>query len=312
MIDGPNEYCYVNQNPWTNFDPEGLSKSWKWGGWFDYTGVGTLIHADVDIGCLLSEGAEQFGEDLRSIPDSFAKANALSQNSYDSDNGGGYVNDQVSSNQNVQSSLAPLARLATSVPGTSLTGPVAASTPVEEVAEATILNAVAKDSSAATPGAVEANTTASESIVQTEEQPGFHQQDEQQQEQGDVSKRLQYMGRTPGKNSSTGKAVQAQMQAEGKLRVNASGQTEILNSEGKWVLSTSTDMSHLTDAVSAWNNYLFLTGPKSPEVRSFMKDPKNYELDSSSINRSKGASLDQTYRPPATAPTAPTPEPQGP
>jgi hypothetical protein len=24
MIDGPNLYCYVNQNPWTKFDPEGL------------------------------------------------------------------------------------------------------------------------------------------------------------------------------------------------------------------------------------------------------------------------------------------------
>jgi RHS repeat-associated protein len=25
MIDGPNEYCYVRQNPWTSFDPEGLT-----------------------------------------------------------------------------------------------------------------------------------------------------------------------------------------------------------------------------------------------------------------------------------------------
>ncbi len=24
MIDGPNEYCYVRQNPWTSFDPDGL------------------------------------------------------------------------------------------------------------------------------------------------------------------------------------------------------------------------------------------------------------------------------------------------
>ncbi len=26
MIDGPNEYCYVRQNPWTAFDPEGLAR----------------------------------------------------------------------------------------------------------------------------------------------------------------------------------------------------------------------------------------------------------------------------------------------
>jgi len=33
-------------------------------------------------------------------------------------------------------------------------------------------------------------------------------------------------------------------------------------------------------------------------VRQFMTDPNNYELDSSSINRSSGASLGETYRNP--------------
>jgi len=34
LIDGPNVYCYVRQNPWTMWDPEGLeSYSWYKGGW---------------------------------------------------------------------------------------------------------------------------------------------------------------------------------------------------------------------------------------------------------------------------------------
>ena len=59
-------------------------------------------------------------------------------------------------------------------------------------------------------------------------------------------------------------------------------------------------MSHLKDAVKAWNEGLYKAGPKSPEVRQFMKDPSNYELDSASINRSKGAKFNETYRDPET------------
>jgi hypothetical protein len=54
-------------------------------------------------------------------------------------------------------------------------------------------------------------------------------------------------------------------------------------------------MSHTTDAVTAWNEGLYETGPKSQAVRDFMLDPNNYELDSSSINRSQGAQLNETY-----------------
>ena len=30
FVDGPNLYAYVRQNPWTKFDPHGLSESWPW------------------------------------------------------------------------------------------------------------------------------------------------------------------------------------------------------------------------------------------------------------------------------------------
>lgn len=114
-----------------------------------------------------------------------------------------------------------------------------------------------------------------------------------------MSKRRDYMGATPGKYSSVGQQVLARMFEEGKLRL-ANGVVEVLNSEGKWVDIESTDMSHVVDAVKAWNESLYKTGAKSPEVRQFMTDPNNYELDSSSINRSKGGSLQETYRPPGT------------
>lgn len=73
---------------------------------------------------------------------------------------------------------------------------------------------------------------------------------------------------------------------------------EILNSVNQWVEIDTTDMSHRKDAVKAWNEGLYKTGPKSSEVRQFMTDPRNYELDSNAINRSKGAKLGEVYRPP--------------
>jgi hypothetical protein len=87
------------------------------------------------------------------------------------------------------------------------------------------------------------------------------------------------------------------MMAEGKIRVNES-RTEVLNSDGKWVDINTTDMSHLKDAVKAWNDELKYSGAKSPEVRQWMLDSKNYELDSSSNNRSDGAKLKERYDPP--------------
>jgi len=110
-----------------------------------------------------------------------------------------------------------------------------------------------------------------------------------------MSKRLDYMGRTPGKGSATGRQVLQRMFDQGTAKVDTSGNVTILNSDGQWVPINTTDMSHTTDAVTAWNEGLYETGPKSQAVRDFMLDPNNYELDSSSINRSQGAQLNETY-----------------
>ena len=113
------------------------------------------------------------------------------------------------------------------------------------------------------------------------------------------SKREQYMGSTPGKGSATGKAVIGRMTEEGKIKNDDTGSTVVKNSNDQWVPISSTDMSHIKDAVKAWNEGLKDTGAKSPEVRQFMRDPNNYELDSSSINRSKGGSMNERYSDPA-------------
>jgi hypothetical protein len=107
------------------------------------------------------------------------------------------------------------------------------------------------------------------------------------------------MGRTPGKNSRTGRAVQDRMRAAGTLRENdITGETEFRASDGSWYPLDEADMSHKLDAVKWWNDTGRQYGAKSPEVRQWMLDPNNYTLDHYSINRSAGAQLPDTYLPP--------------
>jgi len=58
-------------------------------------------------------------------------------------------------------------------------------------------------------------------------------------------------------------------------------------------------MGHTKDCVTEWNKRLRKTGAKSPQVRAFMLDSGNYELQPYWENRSAGASLGQEYLPPA-------------
>jgi hypothetical protein len=109
------------------------------------------------------------------------------------------------------------------------------------------------------------------------------------------------LGRTPSKASRTGREVIQRMTAEGKIRTS-DGRTEVLF-EGNWYLIEQTDMGHTVDAVRWWNSTGKYFGPKDPRVRAFMLDPDNYELQPSSINRSRGAIMGnsgQTYEPPVT------------
>lgn len=114
-----------------------------------------------------------------------------------------------------------------------------------------------------------------------------------------ASLREQYLGRTPGKGSRTGKEVIERMKAEGTVREGPAG-LEFKASDGKWYDISQADMAHKTDAVSWWNEVGREYGAKSPEVRNWMLDSDNYYLEHYSINRSQGAILGQTqqYLPP--------------
>ena len=89
------------------------------------------------------------------------------------------------------------------------------------------------------------------------------------------------------------------MRSEGKLRDRPDGGKEVYH-EGtdSWHPLEDCDMGHKEDAVKYWNETGYKKGAKSKEVRDWMKDPDNYELEPSSINRSRGAKLKDRYRPP--------------
>ncbi|MGH0796964.1 hypothetical protein ACQVTT_22700 [Bacillus mycoides] len=112
--------------------------------------------------------------------------------------------------------------------------------------------------------------------------------------------RKQYVGRTPGKRSQTGREVIERMKNENppRIRTTRRGITEFKASDGEWYELSQADMAHRTDAVSWWNSVGRHYGAKSKEVRKWMLDSDNYELDHYSLNRSAGAKLGERYLPP--------------
>ncbi len=112
-----------------------------------------------------------------------------------------------------------------------------------------------------------------------------------------ISSRLKFMGKTPGKKSKTGREVIDRMRKDGKIR-GTGKKTKFKASDENWYPLKDADMAHKTDAVSWWNKTGRKHGAKSKEVRKWMLDSKNYELDHFSINRSQGAKLGETYKPP--------------
>ena len=111
------------------------------------------------------------------------------------------------------------------------------------------------------------------------------------------SRREQYLGRTPGKNSRTGKEVQERMRKKGTLKDGPDGPI-FKASDGEWYSLCDADMSHKKDAVKWWNEKGREYGAKSQEVRDWMLNSKNYTLDHYSKNRSGGARLPDRYKAP--------------
>ena len=121
-----------------------------------------------------------------------------------------------------------------------------------------------------------------------------------------ISKRLQYLGRTPGKASRTGKEVFERM-LNGKpptARVEddfGNAVKEFWDPDNQvWRNIDEADMGHIDDAVTYWNETGRYLGAKSEEVRKWMLDSDNYVYEYFRTNRSKGAILGKTttYLPP--------------
>jgi vacuolar-type H+-ATPase subunit H len=118
-----------------------------------------------------------------------------------------------------------------------------------------------------------------------------------------IRRRQKYLGSTPGKDSPTGRAVQARMLTADPptLRVDeVTGKVEFQASDKQWYPIEEADMAHYPkDAVTYWNEEGRYYGEQSTEVREWMNDEDNYTLDHYKLNRSAGASLGEEYLPPA-------------
>lgn len=111
-----------------------------------------------------------------------------------------------------------------------------------------------------------------------------------------ISKRQRYVGRTPGKRSRTGREVLDRMRGEGRVIDLGDGDVLVKGRDGVWYPLEEMDMGHIEDVVLWWNREGYKYGPRSKEVREWMLDPTNYELEHYSINRSRGGRLKETYR----------------
>jgi hypothetical protein len=110
--------------------------------------------------------------------------------------------------------------------------------------------------------------------------------------------RDEYLGDTPGKSSRTGRDVIERMNEENKIRTRQ-GRRQFRSAEdGKWYDIDLADMSHKNDAVSWWNRIGRKYGAKSDKVRKWMLDAENYYLEHQTYNRSSGAMIGETYKPP--------------
>lgn len=70
------------------------------------------------------------------------------------------------------------------------------------------------------------------------------------------------------------------------------------STNGKWYSVSDADMAHLTEAVNHWYQKGGFSGAKSKEIRKWVLDPDNYELEFYVHNRSQGALLTDRYRDP--------------
>lgn len=114
--------------------------------------------------------------------------------------------------------------------------------------------------------------------------------------------REKYLGDTPGKADKTGRDLIAEKYKPEKKFEIRDGAPHIEWRPGSWHPLSDCDMSHEPlDAVDYWNDIGRHTGPPAPRsgaVRAWMLDNRNYILEPSAENRSRGARAKSRYLPP--------------
>ena len=110
-----------------------------------------------------------------------------------------------------------------------------------------------------------------------------------------TTRRVECVGRTPGKTSSTGKKVIARMVEEGNIEV-INGKVMFKAGDGEFYELKYGDMAHKEDAVKWWNKNRVRFAEKAPEVRKWMLDPDNYYIEHYHRNRSEGAKIGKKYK----------------
>lgn len=88
------------------------------------------------------------------------------------------------------------------------------------------------------------------------------------------------------------------MKSEGLIKQGDNGLLFYDKEKKAWYDISEADMGHKTDAVKYWNKVGRKFGPKSKEVRQWMLNSDNYELQHYSSNRSNGAKLTDRYKKP--------------
>jgi hypothetical protein len=114
----------------------------------------------------------------------------------------------------------------------------------------------------------------------------------------DKTNREKYLGSNISRDTLLAKYI-----AEGTYYRKVRGDHQIQYPKVKgarWYSVSECDASHEPkDAVTYWNRTGYKHGALSPQVRTWMTNPKNYIFEPASSNRSRGSRGGETYRPPA-------------
>ena len=138
FVDGPNVYTYVRQNPWSKFDPSGLSEAWPWyedgqSAGRDVVLVATApIHVVFDIGSAITtgfmslfEGGDQVAKGQTAIYENQLRKANIDTSSVEAFEATGGLDAQGGVADGVEAVRQGSQKIAENMPNISVTGPAA-------------------------------------------------------------------------------------------------------------------------------------------------------------------------------------------